>query len=95
MPRKSKNDYGDFLVVTSKPSWKERKLGRTKAWGLCYDDGHIEIDPRLRPKDYLDTLIHELLHHHFPDLEEEDVEIIGTRIASEVWRAKYRRVMKD
>jgi len=95
MPRKSKNDYGDFSVVISRPSWKEKKLGRTGAWGLCYDDGKIEIDPRLASKDYLDTLIHELLHHHFPDLEEEDVETIATRITSEIWKAGYRRMKID
>ena len=45
---------------------KERKLGRHKAMGLAHPDGLIEIDPRTPPKEYLDTLIHELLHQARP-----------------------------
>jgi len=94
MPTKSKNEYKDFTVVISSPRWKEKKLGRLGAWGLCYDDGQIEIDPRLESKDYLDTLIHEMLHHHFPELEEEDVEMIATKMAKELWKANYRKIKK-
>ena len=94
MPRKSKNEYTDFPVVISSPHWSEKKLGRTGAVGLCYDDGSIEIDPRLSSKEYLDTLIHEMLHHHFPELEEEDGAIIATKMMKELWKAGYRKINK-
>ena len=42
---------------------KERKLGRERASGQAYpDDGLIEIDPRLTPRQWLSTLIHEAVH---------------------------------
>lgn len=94
MPRRSKNEYNDFPVVISSPHWIEKKLGRTGAIGLCYSDGNIEIDPRLNSKEYLDTLIHEMLHHHFPELEEEDVAIIATKMTRELWKAGYRKIKK-
>jgi|TARA_R110000744_G_scaffold270486_1_gene383694 hypothetical protein len=94
MPRKSKNEYTDFPVVISSPRSSEKKLGRSGAVGLCYDDGNIEIDPRLSSKEYLDTFIHEMLHHHFPELKEEDVATIGTKMMKELWKAGYRKINK-
>lgn len=71
----------------------ERKLGREGAYGQYYD-GVIEIDPRLDAFEYLDTLIHEMLHHHFPDLSEEDVTEIATKMATQIWRKNYRKLTK-
>jgi hypothetical protein len=73
--------------------WKvvERKLGREKAWGLCYD-GIIEIDPRQNSKEYLDTAIHEMLHLVMPEMKEEDVARSARKMASVLWRLGYRRV---
>jgi hypothetical protein len=79
MPRK--------LILT------ERKLGRERAAGQAFpEDGLIEIDPRLEPRQWLSTLVHEALHIAFPEADERSVaraERIITRI---LWRAGTRRI---
>jgi hypothetical protein len=68
----------------------ERKLGRHKADGLCWDDGTIEIDPRLKGKRRLETLIHEMLHHRNPHWTEEKVEAEGEVLARFLWKHGVR-----
>jgi len=71
----------------------ERKLGREKAVGQCYTNkGLVEIDPRQCSKDYLDTLIHEMLHLYFPEDEEWRVLKVATKMTNELWKKKYRRI---
>ena len=64
--------------------------------GQCWpgsDDGQlIEIDPRQCPKDYMDTIIHEALHHLFPKKKEPSILRSGTSLANLLWRLGYRRV---
>lgn len=50
----------------------------------------IEIDPRQCPKDYLDTIIHEVLHHLFPKKRERVILRAGTTVANLLWRLGYR-----
>ena len=73
---------------------KERKLGRHKAMGLAHPDGLIEIDPRTPPKEYLDTLIHELLHQARPSSywDEEAVWETAAILAEHLWKAGFRKV---
>lgn len=64
--------------------------------GLCYPDASddvktLYIDPRLCPKDYMDTLIHETIHHCFPRLSEQKVLNVATTIANLLWRLGYRK----
>lgn len=68
----------------------ERKLGRHKADGLCWDDGTIEIDPRLKGKRRLETLIHEMIHHRHPHWTEEKVEAEGEVLARFLWKHGIR-----
>jgi hypothetical protein len=75
-----------------KPVVTIQKLGRQQAWGVCWSDGRIEIDPRQSSKDFLDTLIHEMLHHFWPDLEEEEVSKAARIMASVAWKLRYRRM---
>lgn len=71
----------------------QRKLGRSKALGLAdVDKKVIEIDPRQRPKQYLDTLIHEALHIAFPDLSETQVKKKTKIIRDVIWNHQYRWV---
>ncbi len=78
-----------------KPKVEERKLGREQAVGLCWQGmGLIEIDPRLKAKPALDTLIHEMLHHYAPDWSESRVNKTATQMANILWEWRYRRVEK-
>jgi len=73
----------------------QRKLGRHGADGR-YLKGRknaiIEIDPRQDPKNELDTLIHEALHHSFPDLDEDSVEKAAQEITEIAWAYNFRKV---
>jgi hypothetical protein len=63
------------------------------AWGICYKKKHlIEILESLESLDYLDTIIHELLHYYFPDAKEAHVERVATIIAKVLWDRRYRRL---
>ena len=63
------------------------------AWGVCYKKKHlIEVLAGLDSHNYLDTMIHELLHYYFPDAKEGYVEKIATIIADVLWDRNYRRL---
>ena len=70
----------------------ERKLGKHKASGLAWPDGRIEIDPRQGPKEYLGTLVHELLHQAFPELKEDRIAGAEKLIAKHLWAENFRKV---
>lgn len=73
----------------------ERKLGREKADGLAWHykgDKLIEIDPRLSPQDYMETLIHEKLHLMFPKMTEKQVLANSRKLQKFLWKYEFRRV---
>ena len=73
----------------------ERKLGKHRAVGLAHvEERLIEVDPRQSSKDYLDTLVHELLHIIGPSKEwpEETVEKVANIITVHLWKAGFRRI---
>ncbi len=85
----------DSLNLNTKdPVIKERNLGREKAFGLCHSDGLIELDPRQDSKEFLNTCLHECLHHHFPDLTENQVIKISNSMTKSLWRLNFRRIIK-
>lgn len=54
--------------------WKLRLARLRNIYGDCnYGTRTIRIDDRLTGTDYLDTLLHELIHARWPDLSEEAV----------------------
>jgi hypothetical protein len=69
-----------------------RKLGREKADGICFFDGKVHVDERLRGIHLLETLIHELLHHEFPQLSEDAVEKSSKSMAVTMYDDKWRRI---
>lgn len=70
----------------------EKKLGRSKALGQCFNDGRIEIDPRQDSKEYLNTLVHEALHSRFPWMSEEEVVNSSIAITDLIWAQNFRRI---
>lgn len=83
---------------TRKIRVRERKLqrdigGRGKLYGLAWSEQMlIEVDPRQRPRCYLDTIIHEALHLLRPDESETRVTNTAHKLADVLWRCGYRRV---
>lgn len=70
-----------------------RKLGREKAHGQAWQDHRIiEIDERLTGIDYLDTVIHEVLHVQQPELSERVVARNATEMAKILWDLGIRWV---
>ena len=70
-----------------------RKLGREKAHGQAWKDHRIiEIDERLTGIDYLDTVIHEVMHVQQPDLPEKAVASNATEMARILWELGIRWV---
>ena len=73
----------------------DKKLGRQKAVGQAYSDARvIEIDPRQRSKNYLDTLIHEMLHCFAPRWGEKRVSQTANEMTRVIWDKQYRRIEK-
>jgi hypothetical protein len=70
---------------------QERKLRRYL--GYAYpDDGFIEIDPTQKPRQYLDTLIHEILHMMYPEDSETKISRNARTITHHIWKKGYRRL---
>ena len=69
-----------------------RKLGRQQADGLCTWDGKVHVDERLKGIVHLETLLHELLHHVFPFLEEDAIDAAAKTMATSMHDDHWRRV---
>lgn len=76
---------------TKAPTITERKLGRHGAQGLCWNDGNIEIDPRLTGKLRLEVVCHEIIHHIAPDWTEAQVLHAGRIMGHALWKQGYRK----
>jgi len=73
----------------------DKKLGRQRAVGQAYSDARvIEIDPRQTSKNYLDTLIHELLHVYAPKWSETKVNQTAKEMTQIIWQKNYRRIKR-
>jgi len=63
--------------------------------GLAYQrTGRIIIDPRQCEDDYLDTLVHELIHVGAPELSERKTIKLAGVIAKNLWKQGYRKKEK-
>ena len=73
-----------------------RKLGREQADGLAYKDyNEIHIDKRLKGKNYLLTLIHELGHIHLPHLTEEAIEEFSVNFTRDLLNCKKIKIIDE
>lgn len=69
---------------------RERKL--RKYLGYAYtDEGMVDIDPNQPPRQYLDTLIHEILHILYPEDSETKISRNASTITHHIWKKNYRR----
>lgn len=69
-----------------------RKLGKHKADGLAWtEDRKIEIDERVKGKDYLETVIHEVMHIQNPKWPELRVEGNARELAEILWQQGFRK----
>jgi hypothetical protein len=55
----------------------------------------IEIDGTQRPQEFAETLVHECLHHFFPEASENLVEKASVKIVKFLWEKNYRRLVPD
>ena len=73
----------------------ERPLGREKALGLAWvGEDKIEIDGRLKSKQFLNTLIHEMLHIYNPNWSETRVDQTANEMCNVIWSKNYRRIKR-
>ena len=73
----------------------ERPLGREKALGLAWvGEDKIEIDGRLKSKQYLNTLIPEMLHIYNPNWSETRVDQTANEMCHIIWSKNYRRMKR-
>jgi hypothetical protein len=86
----------------TKPRKKMRIRLRGKRWrlvfkrlagdcGRCrYRDNKLHVSDDVRGRLRLDTLIHEMLHACYPDVDEDSVTETATDMARGLWRLGYR-----
>jgi hypothetical protein len=81
-------------VKLKKPTIRQKKLdGNVLGWAY-QDDFEIEIDPRQISKEYLNTLIHEMLHCFLPDLSERNIIKMSNIMTDAIWKKNFRRLQK-
>jgi tagatose-1,6-bisphosphate aldolase non-catalytic subunit AgaZ/GatZ len=73
---------------------RERRL--RYYWGYAHINKNlVEITPNLTDRQYLDTLIHEILHILYPKNSETRVSREASTITHHIWKKGYRRVHKQ
>jgi hypothetical protein len=61
-------------VYIASQRWKIQRARLRNIYGDCnYELRRIRVDDRLTGGDYLDTLLHELIHARWPDISEDSV----------------------
>lgn len=82
-------------VKLKKPKVQEKDLTADDVWGWATkEDFEVEIEKNQPSREYLNTLIHEMLHCLLPDLNEGQIDKMATMLADEIWRRRFRRLAK-
>lgn len=72
--------------------WKIQRARLRNMYGDCnYELRRIRIHNTLAGSDYLDTLLHELIHARWPDLDEGSVEEFAGILTTVLEQEGYRR----
>ncbi len=72
--------------IVQKKLGRERALGQYKDWIKT-----IEIDPRQSPKEELDTILHEAIHHALPFLDEPATAKAAKTLTMILYKYGYRK----
>lgn len=73
-----------------------RNLGKERAWGLNWAGlGLVELDERCRPKFFLNSANHELIHELDSSLTEAQVCRYAKFLTDHIWALGYRRVYDE
>lgn len=79
-------------VKLRKPRIQNKKIAEKNILGYAtQEDFEIEIDPRQSSKEYLNTLIHEMLHCFLPDLKEKHIIKMADLLSAAIWNRRFRR----
>lgn len=70
---------------------QERKLRKYLGYAYIGED-KVELDPTQKPRQYLDTLIHEILHLMYPEDSETKISRNAATITHHIWKKGYRRL---
>ena len=81
-------------VIIKQPNIVDKELD-DNVLGYAYQkEFEIEIDPRQNSREYLNTLIHEMLHCFLPNLSEKSIIKLSTIMSDEIWKRRHRRISK-
>lgn len=95
--RKSKTSNDNCMVVLRGKKYKIQKTGKVgeDLWGYCTDPNFtnrlIKIHKLLENSEELETIIHEMLHACFWDLDEEVINEVGKDMSQALWKMGYRK----
>ena len=83
-------------VILKTPRITEKALPpKDGVWGWANkEDFEIDIEKLQCGKEYLNTLIHEMLHCMLPDLSERSITKMADIMAAQIWKRRYRRLSK-
>lgn len=82
-------------VKVKKPRIINKHIKEKNVLGYAYqDDFEIEIHPEQDSREYLNTLIHEMLHCFLPDVSEYSITRLANIMTEKIWRRRYRRMEK-
>jgi hypothetical protein len=75
----------------------QQKLAETQGiWGYAeQEEFNIVLEKIQPPREYLNTLIHEMIHCILPDLSEKSVIKMSNIMSDIIWKQRFRRVPKN
>lgn len=72
------------------PKTVYRKMGKHQAFAM-YVNNEIHIDTKFKGKKELELHNHEMFHHLFPTLSEDEIRMASRKHTDYLWREGYRK----